>query len=173
MTAITEIKANDEITHKGDRYVVTKAPRRMGTKGEAAHLIEIFLIPSARAGVREDGTLEFGQNLGSSHRLADTTDVELVRSGVQYRTVRDYAGTYEGGNLTAEDMREEREGSARSELVRVALRRKQREAEATEDEAMFRRGIRQALDAGISVAEIRRETGLSRERIYQIRDGRR
>ncbi|URN11333.1 hypothetical protein LUW77_03310 [Streptomyces radiopugnans] len=129
--------------------------------------------PAPAPAVREDGTLEFGQKLGSSYRLADTTDVELIRSGVQYRTVRDYASTYTGGALTAEDLQQEREGSARSELVRVALRRKQREAAATEGEMEFRKGVRQALDAGISVAEIRRETGLSRERIYQIRDGRR
>lgn len=170
---ITEAKANDEITYQGDRYIVEKAPRRLGDKGEAAHLVRVFLLRSDQAGIQDDGTLEFGTTGSNSRDLPDTTDVELVRSNVQYRTSADYVRPYDGGNLTADDLKHEREGVALSELTRVSLRRAQRAREAGEEDASFRRGVKKALEAGVSVAAIREQTGLSRERIYQIRDGRR
>lgn len=170
---ITEAKANDEITYQGDRYIVTKTPKRLGDKGEAVHLVRVFLLPSDRAGIQGDGTLEFGTTATNSRDLSDTTDVELVRSGVQYRTSADYVTPYDGENLTAEDLKREREGVARSELIRVSLRRAQRAREAGEEDSMFRRGVKKAVEAGLSVAEVREQTGLSRERVYQIRDGRR
>lgn len=170
---ITESKVNDEITYQGDRYIVTKTPKRLGDKGEAAHLVRIPLLPSDKAGVQDDGTLEFGTTATNSRDLPDTTDVELVRSGVQYRTSADYVTPCDGGNLTAEDLKREREGVARSELIRVSLRRAQRAREAGEEDSMFRRGVKKAVEAGLSVAEVREQTGLSRERVYQIRDGRR
>lgn len=171
---ITEAKANDEITYQGDRYIVTKTPKRLGDKGEAAHLVRVSLLSSDKAGVQDDGTLEFGTTATNSRDLSDTTDVELVRSGVQYRTSADYVTPNGGGgNLTAEDLKREREGVARSELIRVSLRRTQRAREAGEEDSMFRRGVKKAVEAGLSVAEVREQTGLSRERVYQIRDGRR
>lgn len=42
-----------------------------------------------------------------------------------------------------------------------------------EKETSFRLVVRKASLAGVPVAEIRETTGLSRERIYQIRDGHR
>ena len=142
---ITEIKANDEITYQGDRYIVEKAPRRLGDKGEAAHLVRVFLLPSDRAGLQDDGTLEFGTTITNGYTLSDATDVELVRSGVQYRTSADYVTPYDGGDLTAEDLKRGHEGAARSELVRVSLRRTRQAREASEEDGMFRRGVRKAV----------------------------
>lgn len=170
---ITETKANDEIVYEGSRRIVTAAPKRLGAAGEAGRLIRVRFLSVDRAGISEDGTLEFGTTRENTYDLDDTTEVDVLRSNVQYRTSRDYVRPSGGGSLTADDLKNEREGASRSELVRVSLRRKAREEEARLEEHSFRKAIQKSLDAGISVAEIRQETGLSRERIYQIRDGRR
>lgn len=169
---ITQVNANDEIVHEGDRYIVTVTPKRLGTSGEAARLIRIRLLRVDRAGIREGGTLEFGTTGENTRDLDEATQVDVLRSNVKYRTSRDYVPA-SGSSLSAEDLKNEREGVSRSELVRVSLRRKAREEEASLEERSFRKAIQKALDAGIGVAEVRQETELSRERIYQIRDGRR
>lgn len=53
--------------------------------------------------------------------------------------------------------------------------RARRRADADAADAMERQAIaiRSAIAAGVSVSEIVQVTGLSRERVYQIRDGRR
>lgn len=170
---ITQIQANDEIIYEGARRIVTAAPKRLGTSGEAGRLIRVRFLSVDQAGIRENGILEFGTVGENSYDLDESTEVEVLRSGVEYRTSADYVRPHDGGNLTADDLKQEREGASRSELVRVTLRRKAREEEASLEEASFRKTIQKALNAGIGVAEIRHETGLSRERVYQIRDGRR
>lgn len=63
--------------------------------------------------------------------------------------------------------------STRDEITRATTRRAAAAAEsaaAREDQAAV---IRQAIAEGIGVAEIVQLTGLTRMRIYQIRDGRR
>lgn len=170
---ITQVQANDEIVYEGARRIVTAAPKRLGTSGEAGRLIRVRFLSVDRAGIRENGVLEFGTTGENTYDLDESTEVDVLRSGVEYRTSADYVRPYDGGSLSAEDLKSEREGASRSELARVALRRKAREGEANLEEASFREAIQKALNAGIGVAEIRQETGLSRERVYQIRDGRR
>ncbi|MEU3283288.1 hypothetical protein [Streptomyces antibioticus] len=62
---------------------------------------------------------------------------------------------------------------AHADLVRATLRRTQQRQETETVEGAFRLRVQTALRAGMPVTKISSITGLSRERVYQIRDGRR
>ncbi len=66
---------------------------------------------------------------------------------------------------------------ADAELVKSIKAAKRRYDKATTEEqnarALLNETIRTALHAGVSTAEIMKHTGLSRARVYQIRDRRR
>ena len=64
--------------------------------------------------------------------------------------------------------------TAALDLVREATRRRAR-TEESNDAAIRHQtsAIREAIAAGVSTLDLAQETGMSRARIYQIRDGRR
>lgn len=165
-----DVKRGNEIFFGGELQIATEDAKQATTE-----VVYLYLLPVSMAGVQEDGTLEFGQNLGRRQTLSsDPGDIPLTRTEVPYRTGIDYVDEFPNPNLiTKGDRRREIEQSMRSELVRVALRRKAAEAAIATGEAQFRKTIRRSIDAGISVAEIQERTGLSRARVYQIRDNRR
>jgi hypothetical protein len=165
--AVQDIQPGDEFMLNGDEFIATETQRLGGPVGSEA-TIRVFTLHVQRAGLAEDGTLEFGVVGRGSHDLPGNQDVLLLRSAVRYRTSADYVLP-----LAPVDRATEKRLAARSELVRVALRRKQQEEAARASDAAFRKGVCDALEAGMSVADIMEETGLSRARIYQIRDGRR
>jgi hypothetical protein len=182
---IADVQLNDEIVYNGISYIVTEAPKKLSNVGEMAHTIRVEVIRTAKAGIHPDGTLEFGTVAHEMRDLDDTTDVEVIRSNVRRRNVIDYPphitteqvwDFMNGGAapVPGRSIRQlENERACRAELARVALRRNARLEQGKEEEISFRTRVRQAVEAGISVSEIRETTGLSRERIYQIRDGRR
>ncbi len=63
--------------------------------------------------------------------------------------------------------------TAKAALVRVTARRIDAEKQAAVITRAQAIGIRLALRSGVSTADVMAVTGLSRARIYQIRDGRR
>lgn len=182
---ITQIQANDEIIHNGISYIALTQPERVSDRGDMAHTIRLSLLRTGRAGIHPDGTLEFGATSVETSLLDDTTEVEIIRSDVRWRDVSNYEPA-----ITTEQVIDVLNGGAppvpgrsinqlaaerkcRAELARVALRRTAHLEQGKAEETSFRIAVRNAVKAGIPVAEIREATGLSRERVYQIRDGRR
>lgn len=176
---LSEIKCGNEVLYQGAPHIAIKDSRRTGTKGEAATLATVMLTPTAQAGVYDDGTLEFGTH-GYSARDVPDIDVPVLRTGMRFRSSCWRSETTEDGRVIPVDTGYTTAEASRSELMRWTLRRRETQVAADEYEGMFRRAMQRALGDGLSVPEVQEVTklggtdkGLSRARVYQIRDDRR
>ena len=169
---LSTIHCGDEVFHDGEPHIALRDGKRTGVRGEAATLADVDLIPTRFAGIAEDGVLEFGIK-GHAVRHVPDIDVQVLRSGVHYRSSALRSETAEDGRLIPVHTGYSAAECVRTELVRYTLKRVEIGLQADEVNGWFREYIRRGLKHGMSVAEIREVTGLSRERIYQIRDGRR
>lgn len=170
---LSELKVGDEIFYRGESYLAFKDGRKTGTSGEAATLATVALGRTSEAGVSEDGVLEFGYSGGGSMDHVPDEDVLLMRSGVSFHSSVYRSVKREDCSLACEKTLYTAADAARAELRRQTLRRGMRAEEMNAGELTFRKAVKNSLDKGIGVAEIVEQTGLSRARVYQIRDGRR
>lgn len=162
MATITDVRKGDIYTLGGSQWIALSGARRWGRTGDTHRRIIVERIDLDLAGLRADGVYELGSCGIETTDIPDDTPVDITDRGVAYHHHID--------DTDAEDNEACR---ARDELVRMTAVRRRQEREYTEADGRFRTRIRAALKAGMSVAEVRAETGLSRERVYQIRDGRR
>lgn len=169
---LSEIKCGDEVFYGGEPRIAIKDGRLAGDRGEAATMATIWLAPSSEAGVDANGMLEFGYGGEAPRDVADE-DVPLLRSGVEFYMSSHRSVRQPDGTLACEKTLHTAAEAAMCELRRQKLRRDARAASESVGDGMFRKAVRNALTKGVGVAEVRQETGLSRERIYQIRDNRR
>jgi hypothetical protein len=166
---IADIRRGDRYTRNGVEYiaaldacpssVIRMDPETRGTVNDE----RFYLVRSVRATATKttaDGTLELTGTI-SADTVVKTMPVEITERGLPVHS-------------RAEDVRESTplwQALARLTHVVDARARAQRELEDRDDE--FRASVQQFLASGGSVTEAVKRTGLSRARIYQIRDGRR
>ena len=145
----------------------TWAGRRLIAVGDAApslytpSLPNVVTVEYVKYRPATDGIYEIGADMTKNDVITETTLVEIHERGAKVHHVSD-------------DIRDETPAEqTREQLSHVAKVRQKARREFEDSDEEFRIAIRQALHSGISVAEVRQITGLSRERIYQIRDDRR
>lgn len=169
---LSDIKCGDEVYYQGQPHIAIRDGRRSGTTGDAATLASVWLAPTADAGIDDAGVLEFGRRCGHAGHVPDA-EVNLLRRGVEHHSAVRRSVRRPDGALACEHTNYTATETARSEVRRRSLIRKNLDRLTEEAEPAFRAAIRDALADGVTVAEIQAETGLSRARIYQIRDNRR
>ncbi|MFK0140683.1 hypothetical protein [Streptomyces murinus] len=171
---ITEVKINDEIeTPNGIHYLVRDLPYRVSQTGEMSRTVRLSLTDLRGKPTAEDGALELGTHSLAIHDFDEDTEVTLIRSDVQYRDVWHYLPESARTDESGVTFRRYPKEFAHAELVKAATLHKEYRRKGVEAEGAFRLRVKTALRSGMSVAEVGRATGLSRERIYQIRDDRR
>lgn len=161
-TTISNIRRGDRFTWNNTEWIAiydaapsSADPAATNDPGFSA----VYMAKASKFKARKDGVLEV---------IGTTTETILSDKEV---TVHDRGLRV---HCPADDVRPEvpawqaRNGLERVVRARVAA---QRQLEDTDEE--FRNFVRQSIASNVSIPEICEVTGLSRQRIYQIRDGRR
>lgn len=169
---ITDVQANDLIEINQIKYIVLKPAHRLSEVGQMADTYRVRVYSARDAATADDGIMELGSQRPRTVDVDNTTPVTVIRSNVEYRDLWSYLPP-EKRHLTEIWQTSSPDAFARANLALASLKRKQRQQEAAAADGAFRLRVRKALESGIPVAEIREITGLSRERVYQIRDNRR
>lgn len=167
MRTIAHVKNENvfRVCSTGRSYIAASDP---STASANAHL-GILCYRVRSAGVAEDGTYECGMNAATVIEFPEDAPVEIVEQNAKINAHENHHTSLTGAEHEAANAR----CRQIDELKRVTLIRKEIEKQSKSSEEAFRWRIREALSEGVTVAEVRAETGLSRERVYQIRDNRR
>ena len=169
---LSQVKCGDVVFYAGEPHVAITDGRPTGTSGEAATLATVMLARVSDGETNENGTLELGYCRASRRHVPDE-DVQLLRRGMNFHSSDRRSAQDEDGTLVVEKTNYSTADACRAELDRIMLRQARRAEEERAETASFRRHVQRCLANGLAVAELKERTGLSRERIYQIRDGRR
>lgn len=117
-------------------------------------------VPVSGAKKNSEGVYEITATIGADVILKDSK-VTIHERGLAVHTTQD-------------DIRDTTPKSHAENLLNATVKaRQEAQREFEEWDAEFRARVRQFLTSGGRVADVVEKTGLSRERIYQIRDGRR
>lgn len=165
MATIADIRRGDLFTRHatGATHIAVQDARPLGDRGEAAHLTVVAAFDRARVARREDGVFEAGSIVARKDWLASDEQVTILERGVAYHWHVEDEAAWADNDANRD----------RAEVARVVAVRREQERNLEEMDAEFRLRVRRAITSGVSVAELTEMTGLSRARIYQIRDGRR
>lgn len=148
--SITDIHKGDVVTWNGRTYLVTADPIHLDdlsrTMREPIHWVQW---------VEHKGDTDLRAKLIGGEALAEWADIEIVEHGVEMMLPGDPMPPAEAELATATQ--------SKTAFADVA--------EGSDEQ--FRQAVRAALAQDIPVKRIMQITGLSRARIYQIRDGRR
>lgn len=163
-----DVRAGDRFTSNGTQYIAVldakpqpPSPRPNGMP--PLHWITFVLAAGKRLG--PDGVMHLdssdGQNMVSDYPITiDERGIRIELRGMQTAPA----------DLTDEP---EQETWWERDVARHSTRRAAADKAAADEARHLNSAIRNALRADASVARLCELTGLSRERIYQIRDGRR
>jgi hypothetical protein len=148
--SITDIRKGDVVTWNGRTCMVVANPIHLTDMsrimGEPAHWIQW---------IEHKGETDLRNKLLSGETLTGRASVEIIERGVEMLLPGDPAPV------------------AETELAAAAQRKVAYADIAEGSDEQFREAVRAALAANVPVKRITALTGLSRARVYQIRDGRR
>jgi hypothetical protein len=163
MATIADIRRGDRFTWGGASYLAVDDCRPLGDAafGFGRDFGNITYIRAAGLKRNADGVYDLEMRIPQASAVRLTASVEIHEREVRIHHVSD----------------DVREGTPRfqimSNLDYIVHSRDVARREAGDLDEQRDIVIRQALSAGVSVADLVERTGLTRARIYQIRDGRR
>lgn len=161
---IADIRRGDRFTWAGKTYIAFDDARPSRLAADLGDFCEIGTIQASAITADADGTYHQGTAFVDCTTVLSNKEIEILERGLKTLRIaeepenadRPVSEWYALGHLRSTM-------SARSLAQRVAD-----DIDQTRDHQ-----IRDAIKAGVSVPEIMEITGLSRPRIYQIRDGKR
>ena len=168
---IADIRRGDRFTRLGGRggtYIAVRAakPYNGGTYGLRTH---VWIVEDKGQQIGADGIVDLGEDGGRMINDGPETPVEIHERGLPIHHIGDDPLAFTdtpNPHLGGKTDRELEAGRLRESIPTVIG---QIDNLGSERDIL----IRKALAAGISAIELKELTGLSRARIYQIRDGRR
>lgn len=164
---IADIRRGDRFTWAGHHYIAAD-DARPSTGGGMNGYCDILTLPGTLK-PSDDGAVHQGSNFGRYIAVRADFEIDITQRGVQVVMLNEEPDLRdESGAVGADPQKAVRERLAVIAHQRKLARRVVDDIDETRDE-----WIRTGLRNGMSVKELQERTGLSRQRIYQIRDGRR
>jgi len=160
---INDIRRGDRFTWSNRTWlaVADAHPNTGGIHGA----VDIFTMPGDMQTDAEGVVRQTGQSQIKSHAVHYTAPVTILKRGIQISLIHEDAPVLQRKRSAAD--------TALRLVERKAQWRKALDEQMAEADQEFGDLIRMSLVNGATVAQLVEKTGLSRARIYQIRDGRR
>lgn len=163
MATVEDIRRGDKFTWNGTTYYAMDdarlyAPEEFGDLGE---FCAVRLIRAAGLTPNSDGVIDLDMRMLDNKAILRTAPVTIISRGHALHHVTDEVRE----TVPVEQVM--------PNLCYVMAARKRAQREVNDLDEQRDHYIRQAIASGARVAELAELTGLSRERIYQVRDGRR
>jgi len=161
---IADIRRGDRFTWGTKTYIAFDDARPDAHLTDLGDFHEIRMVQTTNLKVAEDGSFHQGTAFVDCQTVLSAKEIEISERGL--RTVR--LGEEPENVDTPRGWQYAENRLTGTMAARALAQRVADDIDETRDHE-----IRDALKAGMSVPEIMKVTGLSRARIYQIRDGRR
>ncbi|TXS35134.1 hypothetical protein [Streptomyces sp. t39] len=161
MATIADIRRGDKFTHSGRTYIAADDARPSGVTG----YYDVTTLPgTAKA---DDGVIRQGALFGRDITVRPDFAVDIITRGLTVEMLWETTHNQRPEATTAS------EDAVRFWLGHITRQREAAQRQSADLDLTRDKWIRAALALSVPVTEIAHLAGLSRERIYQIRDGRR
>lgn len=161
MATISDLRRGDKFVHAGVTYYAMDDARLTSEFSSLGDFCSVRLVKASGLTPDADGVIDLGMTMLDNKAVLASQEIRIVSRD---HTLHHISEEIREGTPAVQPM-------SNLSYVMAARARAQREVDDMDE---FRDIlIRLAIGSGVRVAELAEKTGLSRERIYQIRDGRR
>jgi len=161
MDSVIDIRRGDHFTWNGQGYLAIDDARPSGFFIDNQESIAVCCVLAKNIEPGPDGVIDLGSRLRGNLSLGEQAKIEITKRGSRVTWLGD------------EPRAQTPQWQARGVLHGIVTARRAAQRAVDDLDVSRDNAIRQALASEVPVSQIAEMTGLSRSRIYQIRDSRR